>query len=84
MTGFADIPGAVADETGIAHFGDAFREQRRLAVGAAVAPLGDRTVIEVAGPERLSWLDSITSQALTALAPGESTELLVLDPQGHV
>ncbi|MCP1430774.1 folate-binding protein YgfZ [Microbacterium foliorum] len=84
MTGFADIPGAVADETGISHFGDAFREQRRLAAGAAVAPLDDRTVIEVAGPERLSWLDSITSQAVGRLSAGESTELLVLDPQGRV
>ena len=41
-------------------------------------------MLAVAGEDRLSWLDSLTSQALTALAPGESTELLVLDPQGHV
>lgn len=84
MSGFRGIPGAVTSEEGVVHFGDAFREQRRLAAGEAVAPLGDRTVIEVAGPERLSWLDSITSQALTGLAPGDSTELLVLDPQGRV
>jgi len=84
MAGFGDIDGAVATDSGIAHFGDAFREQRRLAAGEAMAPLGDRTVIEVAGPERLSWLDSITSQAVTHLSPGESTELLVLDPQGRV
>lgn len=84
MDGFARIGGAVAGEGGIAHFGDAFREQRRLAAGEALAPLGDRMVIEVAGPERLSWLDSITSQALGRLAPGQSTELLVLDPQGRV
>lgn len=84
MTGFTDIPGAVTGEDGIAHFGDAFREQRRLAAGGALVPLDDRTVIEVAGPERLGWLDSITSQAVGRLAPGESTELLVLDPQGRV
>lgn len=84
MTGFSDIPGAVQSDDGIAHFGDAFREQRRLAAGAAIVPLDDRTVIEVAGPERLTWLDSITSQAVGRLAPGESTELLVLDPQGRV
>ncbi|MFK4760516.1 YgfZ/GcvT domain-containing protein [Microbacterium sp. ZW T5_45] len=84
MAGFAEIPGAVADENGVAHFGDAFREQRRLAAGAAFVPLADRTVIEVAGPERLGWLDSITSQAVGRLAAGESTELLVLDPQGRV
>jgi len=84
MSGFRQIDGAVADGDLIAHFGDAFREQRRLADGAALVPLGDRAVIEVAGPERLSWLDSITSQSVGRLAPGESTELLVLDPQGRV
>ncbi len=84
MGAFAEIDGAVSDGDVIAHFGDAFREQRRLAEGVAFVPLGDRVVIEVAGPERLSWLDSITSQALGRLAPGESTELLILDPQGRV
>ena len=84
MPGFPEIDGVVSDGDVIAHFGDAFREQRRLADGAALAPLGDRAVIEVAGPERLTWLDSITSQAVGHLAPGESTELLVLDPQGRV
>ncbi|MFS0854670.1 YgfZ/GcvT domain-containing protein [Microbacterium sp. 179-I 3D4 NHS] len=84
MSGATAIPGAVYDGDVILHVGDAFREQRRLASGEAVAPLGDRAVIEVAGPERLGWLDSITSQAVGRLAAGESTELLVLDPQGRV
>lgn len=84
MSGFSDLPGAVSDDDGIVHFGDPFREQRRLAAGAAIVPLDDRAIIEVAGPERLSWLDSITSQSVGRLAPGESTELLVLDPQGRV
>jgi folate-binding protein YgfZ len=81
---FDGVPGATAGERGIAHFGDPFREQRRLAAGTAIAPLDDRTVIEVSGPERLPWLDSITSQAVGRLRAGESTELLVLDPQGRV
>ncbi|MFJ4222648.1 YgfZ/GcvT domain-containing protein [Microbacterium sp. NPDC089695] len=84
MAGFRDVVGAVTGESGVDHFGDVFREQRRLAAGEALVPLDDRAVIEVAGPERLGWLDSITSQALGRLAPGESTELLVLDPQGRV
>jgi len=82
--GFASVPGAVVDERGLAHLGNPVREQRDLAAGSAVAPLADRAVLTVAGEDRLSWLDSITSQALTALAPGVGTELLVLDPQGHV
>ena len=81
---FARVPGAVVDESGLRHLGNPLGEQRALAAGAAVAPLGDRAVLAVAGEDRLSWLDSLTSQALTRLAPGESTELLVLDPHGHV
>jgi len=76
--------GAVSDGDAVSHFGDPMREQRRLAAGTAVAVLGDRRVIEVAGVDRLTWLDSITSQALSQLRAGESTELLILDPQGRV
>ncbi|OCG72757.1 aminomethyltransferase [Microbacterium sediminis] len=66
------------------HYGDPIREQRALARGEAAAPLGDRGVVAVSGEDRLSWLDSITSQQVVALAPGESTELLILDPQGRI
>ena len=81
---FAALPGAVTDASGIAHLGNPVREQRDLAAGRALAPLADRAVLTVTGEDRLSWLDSITSQALTSLAPGVGTELLILDPQGHV
>ena len=81
---FADRPGAVLGDDGIAHFGDPVREQRRLERGEAIAPRDDRAVIEVSGPDRLSWLDSITSQFVANLQPGDSTELLVLDPHGRV
>ena len=39
---FDGVPGAITGERGIAHFGDPFREQRRLATGTALAPLDDR------------------------------------------
>ena len=81
---FAARPGAVVDDGLISHFGDPMREQRALAAGTAAAPLADRVVIEVAGEDRLSWLDSITSQAVSGLRAGDSSELLVLDPQGRV
>lgn len=81
---FAGLPGAVTGESGIDHFGNPLAEQRALAAGEAVAPLDDRVVLAVGGSDRLRWLDSLTSQALTALAPGESTELLILDPRGRV
>lgn len=84
MSGFDGIPGAIRDGELILHFGNPSTEQRALAAGAALVPLGDRTLIEVTGPDRLTWLDSITSQSVARLTSGESTELLVLDPQGHV
>lgn len=81
---FADIRAAVVDESGLRHLGNPLAEQRALATGTAIVPLEDRAVLAVAGEDRLSWLDSLSSQALTGLAPGASTELLVLDPHGHV
>ncbi|MGP3534815.1 CAF17-like 4Fe-4S cluster assembly/insertion protein YgfZ [Microbacterium sp. RD1] len=80
----AAIPGAVSDERGLRHLGNPFAEQRSLAAGGALAPLGDRRVVTVAGEDRLSWLDSLSSQAVAHLPAGVSTELLILDPQGHV
>jgi folate-binding protein YgfZ len=38
----------------------------------------------VPGPDRLSWLHSITSQHLDRLGDGTGTEALVLSPNGHV
>lgn len=84
MSAFSAMPGAVSEDDVVLHFGDPIREQRRLVAGTAVAPLADRVVIEVAGEDRLSWLDSITSQSVAVLGPGDSTELLILDPQGRV
>ena len=79
-------PGAVEAEppdAGVAgHYGDPYREQRHL-LGSLV-DLSHRPVLAVSGPDRLSWLHSLTSQHLSALPPGVRTEALVLSPQGHV
>jgi tRNA-modifying protein YgfZ len=81
-------PGAVAadpPDAGVAaHYGDPFREQRRLTQGHGLVDLSHRDVVRVAGPDRLSWLHSLTTQHLTSLAPGVATEALVLSPHGHV
>jgi len=81
---FLAVPAAVVDDGRLLHVGTPATEQRALAHGNALAPLGDRSVLAVTGEDRLSWLDSLSSQALTGLGAGESTELLILDPQGHV
>jgi len=72
-------------DAGVAwHYGDPTAEQRALRSGGAVVDLSHYGVVRVVGPDRLTWLNSITSQDLLALAPATSTELLVLSPQGHI
>jgi len=81
-------PGAVeADppDAGVAaHYGDPFREQRALVAGEASVDLSHRPVIRVSGPDRLTWLHSLTSQHVEHLEPGVPTEALLLSPHGHV
>jgi len=76
---------ASGPDDGVAwHYGDPTAEQRALSRGGAVVDQSYLGVVSVTGPDRLTWLNSITSQELTTLAPRTSTELLVLSPQGHV
>lgn len=81
-------PGAVEGhgvDAGVAvHYGNPHQEQRLLAEGLAVVDLSHRAVITVSGPDRLSWLHSLTSQHLTDLTPHTSTETLILSPKGHI
>ncbi|MEJ8284091.1 folate-binding protein [Curtobacterium citreum] len=87
MSAFAVRDGFVASSGALgapaAHFGNPIGEQRLLERGSAVVELG-LGVVTVAGPDRLSWLNSITSQQLTGLPTGVSTETLVLDQSGRV
>jgi tRNA-modifying protein YgfZ len=66
------------------HFGDPMREQRLLDAGAGAVDLSHRGVVTVSGPDRLSWLHSLTTQHLTALEPGVGVTSLVLSPHGHI
>jgi hypothetical protein len=81
-------PGAVRGEgvdAGVAaHYGDPMREQRLLQEGLAVVDLSHRGVVTVTGPDRLSWLRSMTTQEMADLPPRTSVESLVLTPNGHV
>ena len=83
-------PGAVAsapddpDQAVPAHLGDPGREQAALAEGRAACALA-RDVVTVTGPDRLSWLTTLSSQVLTTLEPGDGgAETLLLDAQGHI
>jgi folate-binding protein YgfZ len=52
--------------------------------GAAAVDLSNRGVVAITGPDRLSWLHSLTTQALEGLEAGQSALALILSPHGHV
>jgi len=92
-----DLPGAVArlsqpgtdarpdPDAAIAwHYGDPIAEQKAAVTGAALFDLSHREVVTVTGDDRLSWLHTLTSQALDSLPDGAVTEALLLSPTGHV
>ncbi len=83
-----DLPDAVAgdgiDAPVAAHYGSLYGEQRALATGEGFVDLSHRDVLRISGPDRLTWLHSLTTQLFEGLAPGTWTEALVLSPQGHV
>ncbi len=83
-----DIAGAVEaewpDEGVAAHYGDPMREQRAMTEGQVLVDRSNRGVVTVAGPDRLTWLHSLTSQHLERLAPGVTAEALILNPQGQL
>jgi len=51
-----------------AHYGNPLSEQRALAAGTAIVDLSHRSVLTISGPDRLSWIDSLTSQSVARLA----------------
>ncbi len=78
------VAGSGVDSGVAAHYGDPLREQRLLTEGLAAVDLSHRGVVTVTGADRLTWLHSMTTQHLRALAPHQSTESLILSPKGHV
>ena len=78
------VPAQGLDAGVAAHYGDPVPEQRALARGRAVVDQSQRGVVTVSGPDRLSWLTTLSSQVLTSLEPGRSTEALFLSVQGRV
>jgi folate-binding protein YgfZ len=82
------LPGAVAadgiDAGVAAHYGSFNVEQRTLESGEGFVDLSHRDVVRLTGPDRLTWLHSITTQYFEGLQPGVRTSALILSPQGHI
>ena len=83
-----NIEGAVEadwpDEGVAAHYGDPMGEQRAMTQTQVLVDRSNRGVLRITGPDRLTWLHSLTSQQLEGLAPGSTAQALILSPQGHL
>ena len=75
------VAGDPPDQAVAAHYGDPLREQT---LPTGVVDRSHRDVITVSGPDRLSWLHTLTSQHLSELALGVGIQALILSPNGHV
>ena len=82
------VPDAVAadfpDVGVVAHYGDPFAEQRALAEASGLVDRSNRDVLRIGGQDRLSWLNSISTQKLDDLPAGKAQQTLILSPHGHV
>src|ERR1700690_4222494 len=78
------VPGEAPDAGVAAHYGNPYAEQRALAAGTGMTDRSHRGVVRISGPDRLSWLHSLTTQHLEALPSGTTTRALILSPTGHV
>lgn len=66
------------------HYGNPAKEQRELERGRAVVDLSQLGVVTIGGVDRKSWLHTLSTQHTETIADGESTEMLLLDPQGRI
>ena len=66
------------------HYGSPLPEQKAFASGHAWVDMSSSDVVRVTGPDRLVWLDSLISQQVLGLEPGQTKESLILDPKGHI
>jgi folate-binding protein YgfZ len=78
------VPGDAPVAGVAAHYGNPYAEQRALAAGTGMTDRSHRGVVRITGPDRLSWLHSLTTQNLEHLEPGQTAEALILSPQGHI
>jgi tRNA-modifying protein YgfZ len=72
------------DASAIWHYGDPLGEQRAAATSAVVVDRSHRGVLTLSGPERQSWLHSISTQHVSSVPDGAGTQNLSLDGQGRV
>lgn len=81
-------PGAVAagfPDAGVAaHYGDPYAEQRALTSAAGLVDRSNRDIVTITGEDRLTWLNSLSTQQVDRLPAGQAVQSLILSPHGHV
>ena len=55
-----------------------------LLTGAAFAPIADRAVLRITGPDATRWLNGMVTNAMQTLAPGEGNYNFLLNAQGRI
>lgn len=72
------------DAGAIWHYGDPLGEQRAAETDAVLVDRSHRAVLSLTGSDRQTWLHSISTQHVSELPEGASTQNLSLDSQGRV
>lgn len=83
MTAVA-APDPGPDAGAIWHYGDPLGEQRAAQTDAVLIDRSHRAVITLTGEDRQTWLHTISTQHVSELPEGASTQNLSLDGQGRV
>lgn len=77
-------PNPGPDAGAIWHYGDPLGEQRVAETDAVLVDRSHRAVLTLTGEDRQTWLHSISTQHVSELPEGASTQNLSLDGQGRV
>jgi tRNA-modifying protein YgfZ len=77
-------PDSGPDAGAIWHFGDPLSEQRAAETDAVLVDRSHRAVLTLTGADRQTWLHNISTQHVSGLPDGTSTQNLSLDGQGRV
>jgi len=83
-TSAVPAPDSGPDAGAIWHYGDPLGEQRAAETDAVLVDRSHRAALTLTGSDRRSWLHSISTQHVSELPDGASTQNLSLDGQGRV
>jgi tRNA-modifying protein YgfZ len=72
------------DAGAVWHYGDPLGEQRAAETDAVLVDRSHRAVLTLTGKDRQTWLHTISTQHVSELPEGTSTQNLSLDGQGRV